>query len=138
MCIRDSLNVFTGTPEEDSEGRVSYPPGAWTDEDGADMADETPPPPAQSRPSSGEEEDPELAAELEAEPEDEYYSRIFAEYVAAKEAVGENVSNITEDRFVKRLQANEKSLIKKHDCRMVRFQVHTRGTQVNLRPVIIR
>ncbi|MCZ7678469.1 MAG: hypothetical protein M5U28_06735 [Sandaracinaceae bacterium] len=58
--------------------------------------------------------------------------------MSAKEALGENVSNITKDRFVQRLQANEKSLLKKHGCRMVRFQVQTKGTQVNLRPVIIR
>ena len=58
--------------------------------------------------------------------------------MAAKEAAGENVSNITQDRFVQRLQANEKSLIKKHGCRMVRFQVQVKGTQVNLRPVIIQ
>lgn len=127
--VNQLLNVFTGTPEEDEEGRISSPPEAWTAEG----------PGGSGRPAAAdEEEDPEAAAKLAAEPEDAYYARIYREYVAAKEAAGENVSNITEDKFIKRLQANEKSLIKKHDCRMVRFQVQTRGTQVNLRPVIIR
>jgi hypothetical protein len=58
--------------------------------------------------------------------------------VAAKQSVGEDVSNIPQDKFVQRLKANEAAQVKKHNCRMVRFQVETRGTQVNLRPVIIR
>ncbi len=132
--INQLLNVFTGTPEADDEGRISSPPGAWA---GAPSTPDIPP--AAAVPSAGGElDDDALAASLAAEPEDAYFSRLFAEYVAAKEAIGENVSNITEDKFVKRLQANEKSLVKKHGCRMVRFQVHTIGTQVNLRPVIIR
>lgn len=129
--INQLLNVFTGTPEEDEDGRVSSPPEAWS-EPGAPAGGAAP------APSGGDEEDPELAAKLSAEPEDEYYARVYREYVAAKEAAGENVSNITQERFVQRLQANEKSLIKKHGCRMVRFQVQVKGTQVNLRPVIIR
>ncbi len=136
--INQLLNVFTGTPEADDEGRISSPPEAW----GADAAASTPgtevPAQARSGGDGDEEEDPELAAQLASEPEDAYYHRIYEEYVAAKQALGENVSNITEDRFVQRLKANEASLLKKHGCKMVRFQVQTRGTQVNLRPVIIR
>ncbi len=134
--INQLLNVFTGTPEEDEEGRVSSPPEAWGAE--AVSSPSTDVSRAAAAASSAEEEDPELAAKLEAEPEDAYYDRIYQEYVSAKEALGENVSNITKDRFVQRLQANEKSLLKKHGCRLVRFQVQTRGSQVNLRPVIIR
>lgn len=138
--INQLLNVFTGTPEEDEDGRVSSPPEAWagTQSALATKPDAEPAAPQGGGGGQGEDEDPELAAKLAAEPEDAYYARIYREYVAAKEAAGENVSNITEDRFIQRLQANEKSLVKKHGCRMVRFQVQTRGTQVNLRPVIIR
>lgn len=139
--INQLLNVFTGTPEEDADGRVSSPPEAWAGAEGEldiPPAPRTPSAPVAQDAPSAEDDDPEVEAKLAAEPEDAYYRRLFGEYVAAKEAAGENVSNITEDKFVKRLQANEKSLIKKHDCRMVRFQVHTHGTQVNLRPVIIR
>lgn len=128
--INQLLNVFTGTPEEDDDGRISSPPDAWESEAGGRGAP--------SAAKVEDEDDPEVAAKLAAEPEDAYYARIYREYVAAKEAAGENVSNITEDKFIQRLQANEKSLMKKHDCRMVRFQVQARGAQVNLRPVIIR
>ena len=129
--INQLLTVVTGTPEEDEDGRASSPPEALSEP-------RAPAGGAAPAPSGGDEEDPELAAKLSAEPEDEYYARVYREYVAAKEAAGENVSNITQERFVQRLQANEKSLIKKHGCRMVRFQVQVKGTQVNLRPVIIR
>lgn len=139
--INQLLNVFTGTPEEDSDGRVSSPPEEWGPEAASSIG--TAVPSEASAPSgpagaSGEEDDPELAAKLADEPEDIYYTRVYEEYVAAKQALGENVSNITKDKFIVRLQANEKSLLKKHGCRMVRFQVQTKGTQVNLRPVIIR
>ncbi|MGE0785824.1 MAG: MXAN_5187 C-terminal domain-containing protein [Sandaracinaceae bacterium] len=139
--INQLLNVFTGTPEEDADGRVSSPPQAWESAEGLNTRPEGPaatPTAAAAAAPDAEADDPELAAKLANEPEEEYYARIFKEYVAAKEAAGENVANITEDRFIQRLKANEKSLIAKHGCRMVRFQVQTRGTQVNLRPVVIR
>lgn len=130
--INQLLNVFTGTPEADDQGRVSSPPEAWGGE--AAAPDSAPSPSS----SEGEDGDAELAAQLSAEPEDAYYGRVYKEYVAAKQALGEEVSSITEERFVQRLKANEASLQKKHGCRMVRFQVQSRDTQVNLRPVIIR
>lgn len=133
--INQLLNVFTGTPEEDEHGRISAPPEAWGGEAAAPSDSAAG---AAGGRTTGEADDPELASKLAAEPEEQYYARLFAEYVAAKESVGENVSSITQDNFVKRLQANERSLVKKHGCRMVRFQVQTRGNQVNLRPVIIR
>lgn len=146
--INQLLNVFTGTPEEDEQGRVSAPPGQrWTD-DGESSAGMAMPAGAAAsgptEPASGaaaaadEPEDPALAAQLAAEPEDAYYARVYKEYVAAKQAAGEDVSNIPQDKFVQRLKANEQGLIKKHSCRMVRFQVQARGTQVNLKPIIIR
>jgi hypothetical protein len=132
--INQLLNVFTGTPEEDEQGRVSGAPDWSGDASAADGKSTPPPGPAQSE----EPDDPALAEKLASEPAEAYYDRIYTEYVAAKEALGENVSNITKDRFIQRLQANEASLQKKHGCRMVRFQVQSKGAQVNLRPVIIR
>lgn len=143
--INQLLNVFTGTPEEDDHGRVSSPPGArWQDDSIAQSSVAAVGEAAAASSSSagastaGEEaDDPALVARLAAEPEDAYYARVYQEYVAAKQAIGEDVSNIPQDKFVQRLRGNEQSLIKKHNCRMVRFQVQTRGTQVNLKPVII-
>lgn len=133
--INQLLNVFTGTPEEDDQGRVSTPPGAnWQDDRGGAAAASG----ADDAGGAGVGDDAELAATLAAEPADAYYARVYQEYVAAKQAAGEDVSNIPQDKFTQRLQANEKSLVAKHGCRMVRFQVEAKGTQVNLKPVIIR
>ena len=83
-------------------------------------------------------DDPALAAKLAAEDEAAYERRVYQEYVAAKQALGENVSNIPQDRFHQRLSGRAAALAQKHGCRMVRFQVETRGDQVILRPVLIR
>ncbi|MBX7193967.1 MAG: hypothetical protein K1X94_18075 [Sandaracinaceae bacterium] len=140
--INQLLNVLTKTEEVDESGAVaSGGGGGWSDQ-GRDASTVVSPdgggPAASAGGPEEAEADPELAARLAAEPEDSYYARVYSEYVAAKQAVGENVSNIPQDKFVQRLRANEQSLQKKHGCRMVRFQVQTRGTQVNLKPVIIR
>ncbi len=138
--INQLLNVLTRTEEMDESGAVAGGGGGWSDQsrDASTVADPNAAPPSSAGNPEEAEADPEVAARLAAEPEDSYYARVYEEYVAGKQAVGENVSNITQDKFVQRLKANEQSLLKKHGCRMVRFQVQTRGTQVNLKPVIIR
>jgi HAMP domain-containing protein len=138
--INQLLNMFTGTPEADESGRLSSPPpgpaGGWDEGSGASGGG---PPPAAAAAAGGGEEasDPAVVAKLAAEPEDAYYARVYQEYVAAKQAAGENVSNIPQDKFVQRLKSNEQALLKKHGCRMVRFEVQVKGNQVNLKPVII-
>lgn len=129
--INQLLNVFTGVQEtaEDSTG------------DGADWSDKAFADPVAAGGGGGAADavdDPAMAAQLAAEPEASYYARVYREYVAAKQANGENVSNIPQDKFIQRLKGNEEALVKKHTCKMVRFKVETRGSQVILRPVIIR
>tara|TARA_B100001750_G_scaffold85686_2_gene67629 strand:+ start:172 stop:1614 length:1443 start_codon:yes stop_codon:yes gene_type:complete len=125
--INQLINVFTGVEEADSEGRSAGGGAAWT---GAAAVT------AQPTDEDGP-EDAALAAQLADEPEDQYRQRIYDEYVAAKQAAGEDVSNIGQERFLSRLDKNAENLKKKHGCRMVRFQVQTKGSQVILRPVII-
>lgn len=141
--INQLLNVFTGTQELDESGRVSQPPGGgpgWRGDESS-QAIEKPAAAAPAAAGGGDEsetlDDPELAAKLAAEPEEAYFTRVFNEYVAAKAAAGEAM-NIPQDKFVARLKSNEQALLKKHSCRMVRFQVQTRGSAVNLKPVVIR
>ena len=123
--INQLINVFTGVEETDAEGRTSGG-GAW---EGA------------AAPATTSDEAGDVggggAEALAAEPEESYRQRIFDEYVAAKQAAGEDVSNIGKDRFLARLDKNAENLKKKHGCRMVRFEVQTKGSQVILRPVII-
>jgi HAMP domain-containing protein len=127
--INQLLNMFTGIDERDDEGRVSAVPDQprWTDEADGKVDDS----------SSPATESPDTA-QLGAEPEAQYYARVYREYVAAKQAAGEDVSNIAEDKFVQRLKSNEQKEAAKQNAKMVRFQVEVRGTQVNLKPVVIR
>ena len=132
--INQLINLFTGVAEEDEEGRAVTSSGGWeavsisgpSVEPGARVA-------TSGRPSTA---DPEAAALAEV-PEGEYYAQLFADYVAAKEAVGEDVSNVPEERFVERIRGNAAHLQKKHGARMVRFTVETIGGQVNLKPLVI-
>ncbi len=134
--INQLINVFTGVAETDEDGRSAAPgPGAWDGPAGGPVAGAGAPAAGAGDPSNG---DAALAEQLAAEPEEQYEQRIYDEYVAAKQAAGEDVSNIPKDRFLGRLRKNAEALTKKHGCRMVRFQVETRGSQVILRPIIIR
>ncbi len=143
--INQLLNVFTGTEEgtEDDEGKISVPPAAsashWKEAEFSDAAAGGGAAPQAASPTAEEViDDPAIASRLAAEPEDAYNDRVYREYAAAKQAVGENVSNIPKDRFCQRLKGRGDALVQKHGCRMVRFQVHTAGNQVTLQPVLIR
>jgi len=140
--INQLLNVFTGTAEqnEDEQGRVSVAPAAndWRDDAFSDASLTGAGAKGGSVNPDEPLDDPQLAQRLAAEDEAAYAARIYKEYVAAKQALGENVSNIPQDRFHQRLSGRASALAQKHGCRVVRFQVETRGDQVMLRPVLIR
>jgi len=135
--INQLLNVLTGTEEttSDAQGRVSLPPsaGAWKDAAFSDGS--------ASAASAGNPDEPlvdaALSARLAAEDNSAYEARIYNEYVAAKQSLGENVANIPQDRFHQRLAGRAIALAQKHGCRLVRFQVETAANQVVLRPVLI-
>lgn len=145
--INQLINVFTGVAEEDSEGRLSHPPQAQASSEGpgqrtvsSEQSGTTarPTPPTGGGGTDGIIDDPAMAAQLEAEAPDAYYERLHREYVGAKQAAGEDVSSIPKERFLQRIQGNEKALAKKHGVRMVRFHVEANGDHVALRPVLIR
>ena len=142
--INQLLNVLTGTEEasEDEEGKISVPPseGHWKDAEFSDGRAPAGAAPAASGGGGAEDvvDDPALAAKLGNESEDDYNDRVYREYVAAKQALGENVASIPKDRFCQRLKGRGDALVQKHGCRMVRFQVDTVDNQVVLRPVLIR
>lgn len=138
--INQLLNVLTGTEEAntDAQGRVSMSPsaGAWKDAAFSDAAS----PAAAGGGANPDDpiEDEALAAKLSAEDAAAYESRLYAEYLRAKQALGENVANIPQDRFHQRLSGRATALAQKHGCRSVRFQVETIANQVVLRPVLLR
>ncbi len=125
--VNQLINLLTGVAEEDDEGRAVTSSGRWE-------AVSAPGP----EPNGGpvQTDDPELAA-LAAIPEDQYYAKLYEDYVAAKRALGEDVSNVPQSRFVERIRGNAAHLVKKHEAQMVRFKVETIGDQVNLKPVVI-
>ena len=75
--------------------------------------------------------------ELAREPAEQYYKRLYADYVAARGAVGENNDRVTYVKFVEKLVKNEKALKRKYDCRIVRFNVLLKEGKVVLSPVPI-
>ena len=130
--INQLINLYTGVAEEDEEGRAVTSSGGWeavsiTGPDSAGGA---------SAPGAPLEQDPEALA-LAAIPESQYFVALYAEYIAAKQSLGEDVAGVPEDRFVERIRSNADHLVRKHGATMVRFKVETVGGQVNLRPVII-
>jgi HAMP domain-containing protein len=139
--INQLLNVFTGvqeTPDEDDQAGGAVQQQDWKDSAFGDGQPAGAGSAAASGGGSSEPiDDPALAAKLSAEPEAAYYARVFKEYVAAKQAVGENI-NIPEDRFTQRLKGNEQALAKKHGAKGVRFVVQRSDNQVVLQPVLLK
>jgi hypothetical protein len=130
--VNQLINLFSGVAEEDEEGRAVTSSGGWE-------AVSASGPDPRARPSSGDpiqSDDPKAAA-LVALPEGQYYARLYQDYVAAKQSLGEDVSNIPQERFIERIKGNAAHLAKKHGAQMVRFEVETIGGQVNLKPVVI-
>lgn len=130
--VNQLINLFTGVAEEDDEGRAVTSSGAWK------AVSVSGPEPSARLGSAGpaQSDDPEAAA-LAALPESEYYAQLYQNYIAAKHSVGEDATNVLEERFVERIRGNAAHLVKKHGARMVRFKVETIGGQVNLKPVVI-
>ncbi|MFO0667850.1 MAG: MXAN_5187 C-terminal domain-containing protein [Polyangiaceae bacterium] len=123
--IDQLLNKLMGIEEDttDAEGRVSnssiVPAPAFKDldENKGGGADPT--------------TDPAYAARLAAEAPDAYYSRIYAEYIAAKKANGEATDHITEETFKARIVSMEEDASQKHG-KSVRYHVKHTGKEVVL------
>ncbi len=80
---------------------------------------------------------PDVVRQLAAEPEEQYYSRVFEEYVAARTSLGHPVEGITLENLTQKLKANESMIKAKHECHVVRFAVNIGGGKVSLTPVRI-
>ena len=132
--INQLINMLTGVEESDEEGHTTSS-GTWGGQTEG-VAGATAPTEAVAG-ESADGSDANLAAQLAAEPAAQYYQRVYNEYIAAKQAAGEDVSNIAADRFIERLKGQETSMAQKKGCRMVRFQVQAADGQVSLKPVLI-
>ena len=74
---------------------------------------------------------------LVQESEPEYYSRVFREYIDARQAAGESTDSVTYENFVAKLRLNEAKLKVKYQCSAVRFRVDVKDGKVSLKPVPI-
>jgi hypothetical protein len=120
--INSLLNALMGVAEDttDEQGRPSQGPSA-RDFQEALAVDE----------SAAGQLDPSAAAALAAEGADEYYRRLYNEYIAAKRKLGEPVEHITFEAFVGRIRTSEAETSQKQG-RPVRYQVQLRGNAVVL------
>ena len=124
--IDQLLNQLMGVEEDntDEEGRVSKAPMPAATAQGAYGIDPSFIGIPSSNPGGG------------AEPADQYYSRLYNEYITAKKGLGENVDAITADVFKTRIQSMEQDALTQHG-KPVRYQVQVNGREVQLLVVAI-
>ncbi|HEX2571052.1 MAG TPA: MXAN_5187 C-terminal domain-containing protein [Polyangia bacterium] len=77
---------------------------------------------------------PELQA-LSEEPAEEYYARIWKEYLAAREQTGEGTQGLAQASFVSKVKENEITYAKNYKVRAVRFKVKIKNNRATIQPV---
>ncbi|MCB9557648.1 MAG: hypothetical protein H6707_16180 [Deltaproteobacteria bacterium] len=82
-------------------------------------------------------EEAELARQLAAEPEEQYYARLFQQYIEARKQANLPVDGISLESLTQKLKANEAMLRARHKCQMVRFVVNAVAGKVSFKPVRI-
>lgn len=124
--INSLLNALMGVAEDttDEHGRPSHGPRVQdfqealsVDESAVTMA-----------------ADPSVAAALANEPTEQYYRRLFQEYISAKKQLGDPIEHITFEAFAGKIRTSEQEMSQKHG-RPVRYEVQLRGNAVVLNAV---
>ena len=87
--------------------------------------------------STGGEASPATVAALADESEAAYYPRLFNEYVNSLQALGQPVRGLSVQAFMAKLSLAEAGLREKWECRSVRFQIVTEGSEILFKPVKI-
>ncbi len=125
--INSLLNALMGVAEDttDDQGRPSRQPDTGDFQEALSVDESS---------VAGQTVDPAYAAQLAAEPDQLYYARLFREYIARKQQLGDPVDHITEVAFVGRIQASEQEMAQKHG-RLVRYRIDLRNNQVVLTAV---
>lgn len=77
---------------------------------------------------------PEVQA-LSEEPAEEYYQRIWKEYLAAREQTGEGTQGLVQESFVSKVKASEITYAKNYRARAVRFKVKIKNNRATIQPV---
>jgi hypothetical protein len=87
--------------------------------------------------STGGEASPAMVAALAEESEAAYYPRLFNEYVNSLQALGQPARGLSVQAFMAKLSLAEAGLREKWECRSVRFQIVTEGSEILFKPVKI-
>lgn len=77
---------------------------------------------------------PEVQA-LSKEPAEEYYQRIWKEYLAAREQTGEGTKGLAQESFTAKVKENELVYAKNYKVRAVRFKVKIKNDRATIQPV---
>jgi hypothetical protein len=124
-------------PESEAEALPSLRPGP--EPAPAPPLPELPPPAA---PAQSEELLPSLPAIVPsgAVPagEDEYYRQVYKEFLAIKRQCGENVSNLTFEKFAEKLNKNRDALVSRYGCKSVKFQVYIKDGKAALKATPVK
>jgi hypothetical protein len=72
------------------------------------------------------------------DPDQEYFKRLFNQFVETKKTCDEPIKGLTLEKFVKRLQRNKAQLMERYKCRSVRFQVYVKNGKSALKATPIK
>jgi hypothetical protein len=72
------------------------------------------------------------------DPDAGHWQEVFQEFLRIRAACGEATEGLTADRFIAKLQQNRTSLMQKHDCRTVRFQVYVKEGRAAIKATPVR
>jgi hypothetical protein len=67
-----------------------------------------------------------------------YFQQIYNSFVSVKQQCGENIDNLTLDRFEAKLKQNRQNLIKRYDCKSVKFQVYIKDGKAAIKATPIK
>ncbi|NOZ86230.1 MAG: hypothetical protein GXP49_08175 [Deltaproteobacteria bacterium] len=57
--------------------------------------------------------------------EENYYDKLFEDYIKARKECNESIKGISKDKFISKVKTNEKLLAERHKCKAVRFEIST-------------
>jgi hypothetical protein len=70
--------------------------------------------------------------------EEAHFREVYEKFVAKRRECGEDLSDLTYDRFVTKLQKNRQQILEKHKAKSVRFDVYTKDGKAALRALPVR
>jgi HAMP domain-containing protein len=85
-----------------------------------------------------EEIEEELKEELAKESEEEHLKRIYREYTLARKEIGLEIEDITPREFIQKLSRIQENIKRRHNCRLVRFQIEVKSGQVAIKHIPIK